>query len=122
MTKDDHKLWEAVAATVTPLGEPRKEVVVSIGAVQRAAPLPLPVSRSTLDLHGLTVNDAYRATLDFIANSGRRSTLTIITGKSGQIRREFERWVGGLPKVHSVTPKCGGGAFTVRILKNYRSS
>jgi DNA-nicking Smr family endonuclease len=83
------------------------------------APIPLPVSPSTLDLHGLTVTDAYRASIDFVENSGRKS-MTIITGKSGQIRREFERWMEGLPRVHSCVEKHGGGAFTIRILKRCR--
>ena len=80
----------------------------------------VPSQPTTLDLHGMTLQEAHRATLDFIAGSGSHKKLTIITGKSGQIRQEFERWLEGIAKIHSVKPKCDGGAFTVRILKSFR--
>lgn len=126
---DSNALWKKVTATIKPLHavlttdevvqSPRATKSLSTGLYQ--APMPLRKSPGTLDLHGLTVDDAYRATVEFIRDSGGRSSLTIITGKSGQIKQEFPRWVEGIPKVHSITAKCDGGAYTVRVLKKFRS-
>lgn len=123
MTRDDHTLWARVAATVKPLRKAVTKAVTTASARSHKmdfAPISIPVSGASLDLHGMTVADAHIATLDFIAQSKGRAKITIITGKSGQIKREFERWVEGIPKIHSVTPKSDGGAFTLRILKRYR--
>ncbi len=136
MRKEDHKLWKKVTATVKPIEpartltareftELRAEIANQKVRPTRSAttspPKPVvPSQPTTLDLHGMTLQEAHRATLDFIAGSGSHKKLTIITGKSGQIRQEFERWLEGIAKIHSVKPKCDGGAFTVRILKSFR--
>jgi DNA-nicking Smr family endonuclease len=136
MKREDHKLWKKVAATVNPIDPARtltarqftelrseianKHVRPTLSATT-APPKPvIPRQPTTLDLHGLTLTEAHRASLDFIDASGPHRKLTIITGKSGQIKAEFERWMEGIPKVHSVKANCDGGAFTVRILKSFR--
>lgn len=138
MTKD-HQLWKRVAATINPI-EPTRALTAqeftelrarvadakttkrrSTASATTAPPKPvIPSPPTTLDLHGLTVQEAHRASLDFIATSGSHKKLTIITGKSGQIKQEFERWMEAIPKIHSVKAKCDGGAFTVRVLKSFR--
>ncbi len=75
-------------------------------------------SPKTLDLHGLTVSRAYHETIDFIDRSS--GTVTIITGKSGQIRKEFEEWMRLNKKVASCTVRKGDGAFTIKISADRR--
>ncbi len=47
-----------------------------------------------LDLHGFTLEDAYQEFTDFIyeAYQGSIPKVEVITGKSGQIRKEFPHW------------------------------
>jgi len=67
---------------------------------------------SYLDLHGLSVQAAYKKTLEFIdrANQNGLKKVTIITGKSGAIRKEFPEW---LSRYH--VTDINGGSFSVKI-------
>lgn len=87
---EDEKIWKAVTDTVIPLGSPGAKRKRS-----RAIPVRDP---DTLDLHGLTVQQAYEVTREFVGETRYRKVL-IITGRSGQIRAEFERWLDTLPRV-----------------------
>jgi DNA-nicking Smr family endonuclease len=108
MDEESKSLWEKVCATVNRLGQPRSPRV-------RVSPEPKPAS--TLDLHGFTVQDAFYATKQFINRPNAPLVLTIITGKSGTICREFPEWCWRLDRVRSVTQMNGGGAFEVRLKK-----
>ena len=105
MTEDDKKIWKAVTDTVTPLGHPgcRKRP-------KACAPTQQP---SKLDLHGMTVQGAYDASVMFLENATSK-TVEIVTGRSGQIRQEFERWLENHPKVKSITT-VNDGAFRIRL-------
>ena len=48
-----------------------------------------------IDLHGLTVQDAFtycKQELDWYRDIGHKAVV-VITGKSGQIRKEFPNWL-----------------------------
>ena len=69
-----------------------------------------------IDLHGLTVNDAHKTTGRFLDDSRARGLrdVTIITGRSGAIRDEFERWMEN-SGVRRVEPLRNGGSYRVRL-------
>jgi hypothetical protein len=72
-----------------------------------------------LDLHGHTVQEAHRQTLDHIATARRLKwrRITIITGLSGSIRREFLEWIK-IQGVNRVVEKSGGGAYEIWLAKD----
>lgn len=97
-------LWAKVCETVTRLGGPRTRTRTFAAAV--------PVS--TIDLHEMTVQEAYLLTIDFLRTTSLRE-VTIITGKSGVIRREFLDWLTQARNVRSYSELSGGGAFLVKL-------
>lgn len=101
-------LWAKVCATVTKLGEPRDRQ--QLAYVVQALP-----ESDFLDLHGMTVQEAYRAVLAFVERSNAPRLLTIVTGLSGVICREFPHWLANHPRISSFSEANGGGAFTVRL-------
>lgn len=61
---------------------------------------------SSIDLHGMTLNQAHRAVMDFLEHHacvGSRSVL-IITGKRGRISRELPHWCVQVSAVSSCRP------------------
>lgn len=104
--KNGETWWDAVKATVTPLGGPKTRV--------RARPMAQ--ARHSLDLHGMTVHDAYMAVMEFFASTQHRK-VQIITGKSGQIRQEFVRWIENDRRVSRIIPKSGGGSYEIHFAR-----
>lgn len=86
MTEEDKKLWKAVTDTVVPLG--------SSGGKRRPTRASVVQEPRVLDLHGMSVQRAFEEARDFIARTPHKK-VTVITGRSGQIRAEFERWLEG---------------------------
>jgi DNA-nicking Smr family endonuclease len=75
----------------------------------------------THDLHGLTVDDAYRHVRQLVSESYEYGIgeLRIITGKSGRIAREFASWMNTRhfqQYVRGVSLEHGGGSFIVYLL------
>lgn len=112
MKHDDLSLWAAYTKDVRPL--PRK-------AVETSPPPPrpslLPRAEGYLDLHGLTVHQAWETVRDYVlgaALDGHKRTV-VVTGFSGAIRREFPRWIENLPRIREATPMRGDGAFLLRL-------
>lgn len=101
-------LWAKVCETVTRLGDPRPSMQFGQMVMERA-------ESDFLDLHGMTVNEAHRAVTDFINRPNAPRALTIVTGLSGVICREFPHWLEGNLRISSVTETNGGGAYTVRM-------
>lgn len=101
-------LWARVCATVTKLGEPRdhQQLAYACGPIQES---------DFLDLHGMTVQEAYRSVIAFIDRPDAPRNLTIVTGLSGVICREFPLWLESHPRVASLKETNGGGAFTVKL-------
>ena len=118
LTPEDKKLWEEVMAGVTriiPRSARHETKKMSIRVRDVSVP-------HELDLHGLTVQEAYAETLKFLraAHHARYKHVTIVTGLSGQIKSEFETWVSPLPYVREVTQLNGGGAYKVKFFKPKR--
>lgn len=109
LNQDELDLWSKVAATVRKLG-----ALTPFTAPLK--PMPEKLFPSKLDLHNLTLHDAYHEVVEFIhsARLAGHKKVQIITGKSGEIRREFPFWIEQLP-VRSCVMVSGGGAFDLAI-------
>jgi len=117
MRPEDEELWKQVTEGLIPL-----VFTPTAAAIRPPARLPVryrPFSR-TIDLHGLTLNDAHTQTKRVVYEAKvfyGLKYVTIITGLSGQIRHEFPFWVEALPEVRRVEALSGGGAFKVFLKK-----
>ena len=101
---DGDRWWKAVKATVTPLAQAGK---------QRSRNRYTKVAPGILDLHGMTVQQAYDATLEFIEHSN--GPVIVITGKSGQIYQEFSFWLENQNRVKRSAENKGGGSFQITL-------
>lgn len=112
MKDRDRDLWARAITDVIPLScnRQRKELPKRKRFI-RDDPEP-----RRIDLHGLTVHDAHRETRRFLDDSRARGIrdVTIITGRSGGIRDEFERWMDAAG-VRRVEPLRNGGSYRVRL-------
>jgi DNA-nicking Smr family endonuclease len=119
ISNDDLKLWHAVIATVTPLDNPSSDVTSSQPCNVRSYPEQGTIS-TTYDLHGLTIESAYRFMLDLVMllNEYEIKQVRIITGKSGAIRSEFPQWMNTpvfLMKVSRYSLEGTGGSFMISL-------
>lgn len=114
MLPRDMHLWDIVKERCSPIGQ--KTASRSAGGFRMLGPA------DRLDLHGYTVQAAYEATEAFIerARYSRLRRVTVITGRSGQIRREFPHWMMKNEYVSSIEQINGGGGFFI-ILKMVRA-
>ena len=101
---DGNSLWERVCQTVNRLGGNRSPRV-------RVDQIPEP---RFLDLHNMKVEEANRVTKRFIATA-TNGTITIVTGRSGVIRREFPDWLSQIAAVKSYRITNDDGAFVIKI-------
>ncbi len=110
MKRQDVEDWAKVTETVTPLGE-------AIDPTKAPLHVRLPVGRGrdTIDLHGLVLKDAHTALMVFLRDT-KRKTVTVITGRSGEIKREFPHWVSDHPKVKTIRELPNRGSFEVSLL------
>jgi hypothetical protein len=71
----------------------------------------------SIDLHGCTVQDAWYKVNSYIDEAKRLSIkeVLIITGKSGDICREFPMWMSYRIDIKECKPQNGGGAYKLRI-------
>lgn len=73
---------------------------------------------ATVDLHGMTVQDAHAAVIQHLDIWRTRAKfVSFITGQSGAIRREFAHWMQQYAAVRRIEPMNGGGAFKVYFKK-----
>ena len=117
MTPDDKKIWEAVTKSIKLLDTNPAIIIsprVSTGTRGRWY-MP-----TTLDLHGYGLDDAHQKSILFIkeAKYFKLKYVRIVTGLSGQIRREFPFWIERLPEVRRIEHMNGGGAFKVYLKRN----
>ncbi len=78
MNEDDKQLWKKFCDS---LKDDTKSVSYH--------PLPFP---HILDLHGYVIHDAFSMVSQFIEDTSYKQII-IITGKSGQINKEFPHWI-----------------------------
>ena len=116
MTPDDKKLWEAVTNSVKLVGS----VSPKIGSPRNQVGSRGSYMRPTLDLHGYGLNDALRESAAFIKEAKRVKLkyVRIVTGRSGQIRREFPFWLENISEIRRYEVMNGGGAFKIFLKKN----
>src|ERR1017187_916443 len=106
---DDLAVWDAFTKSITPLGEP---------APSEHIPPPLHITQQTtqLDLHGLSLTDAHRYTMDFVDGASGKYVM-VITGLSGQIKKEFKHWFVNHKIVRTIEELNGGGAYKIFFKK-----
>lgn len=111
MSSSDLELWQDFTRHVTPL---RSRSVAAPPLIHQRSPVP-PLGH-TLDLHGLTLTEAYAATSDFISRCvhSQYRYVTIITGLSGRIRHEFRHWLDG-HGIQRVEELNGGGGVRIYL-------
>lgn len=125
MNEEDKKVWEAFAKTVTPIGHTRLSFMQKV----RHFFLPSVSLSNRLDMHGLTVQQAYETFLDFLAlhvNAGTRR-IVVITGKGqkgqGLLKKEFPLWLekkeikDKISKVETPPEAKGGSGALILYLK-----
>lgn len=100
----DH-LWELICKSVTPIDNLRQS--------KRKYLRKIHVS-PVIDLHGYTIQAAWRRVRTFIEESPHQH-ITVITG-NGQIATEIETWFSQCSRVRYYTVCNGGGAFKL-VLK-----
>lgn len=75
----------------------------------------------TLDLHGMTLQDAWKSVLSFVEGHHDLGTgeIIIICGKGGQIARELPFWCERMRSVRCITPIVDSqgqhGSFRVKL-------
>ena len=103
MVIPDEGLWEEIKASVKPVKrQVKKDPPKRLRVVRGVSPNP----KTFLDLHGLTVQQAFEAYVTFITKAYRAGYMTVMiitgrgtTGKS-LIKNEFENWLEH-PKIKS---------------------
>jgi hypothetical protein len=109
LNSDDMDTWNTFVKSVIPLGEPIPSDYI---------PPPLyPIQQKTkVDLHGLSLTDAYRTTMDFVDGASGKYVM-VITGLSGQIKKEFKHWFVNHKTVRQIEEMNGGGAYRIHFKK-----
>jgi dsDNA-specific endonuclease/ATPase MutS2 len=117
LTPEEERIWNRVVETLTPIGCHGKPKVAPRQVITTKPSRPSRPSR-TIDLHGLSVMDAFLEVRSFIEDSmlDNARSVTIITGKSGLIRAEFIQWLENLP-VSKYELLNNGGAFKIFLKK-----
>lgn len=72
-----------------------------------------------LDLHGKTVHDSYTMVIEFINEALYMNidNVTIITGRSGQIKREFNHWMERFGNRIKSIKLVNEGSYLIKIKK-----
>jgi DNA-nicking Smr family endonuclease len=120
LSDSEKSLWERVTATVRRFGRDQSAMVPTKGSKLACSPRQQDFN-PVLDLHGMTLVDAHRVSLEHVyqaKQAGGYRYVTIITGLSGQICEEFPRWFENHSLVRSVKALRGGGAWEVWLVKN----
>lgn len=108
LNPDDLSAWDTFVKDVTRLGEPVNDHI--------PPPLYVIEENPMLDLHGLTLVDAHRYTMDYV-NGASGKYVMIITGLSGQIKKEFVHWFDNHKTVRKIEEMNGGGAYKIFFKK-----
>ena len=119
----DEELWEEVKKTVKPVKRKAKRDLPKRLRVVCGTPRPL---KTILDLHGLTVQEAFETSQRFItrARHAGLKEITIITGRGttgkALIKNEFSGWLENpklKPHIRTHTWQNRGGAVKISLKK-----
>lgn len=121
----DLSLWENIKRTLRPLKKNRATAPVPFPKRLKVHAAPARELMSVLDLHGLTVEEAYHTVCHFITLHVRENTkyITLITGKGtkdkeGRIHQEITGWLETpffKEKINQVRWLNGGGALEIML-------
>ena len=112
----DQKLWYKFTQDVQPLKKPSVVPVSMTNYISH--PKPHNHVNHTLDLHGMTLAQAYQSVTDHVQQaSGSYAYVTIVTGKSGVMQSELPDWVCRMQGIRSCESMNGGGAFRILFKK-----
>jgi hypothetical protein len=113
LTKSDTSIWARIARTIRPLGVKGPMPTAPIISAADIKPSIRPW-HPVLDLHGMTLHDAHRAFREHVKTARRLQwkKITVITGRSGDIFREFTHWLADQP-VRSYQLQSNGGSYTI---------
>jgi len=127
-SENDISLWESIKSTLQPLsrdGAQEPHPLPKRLRVHAVSPRTLNMS---LDLHGLTIEEAYQTLRRFLTVHVRENSkvITIITGKGspgkeGLIHHEIQNWLDTpffKSKINEVRWLNGGGALELRLKRN----
>lgn len=119
----DEQLWEEVKKTVKPVKRRVKRDVPKRLRVVCGVPKP---TKTILDLHGKTIQEAFESTNAFIKKARRAGLkeITIITGRGttgkALIKNEFEGWLENpkiSPHIRTHQWQSKGGAIKITLKK-----
>ena len=119
----DEDLWEEVKKTVKPVKRWAKRDLPKRLRVVRIAPK---TPKTILDLHGLTIQEAFEKSKKFIGKARRigLKEITIITGRGttgkALIKNEFEGWLDNptiSPHIRTHAWQNRGGAVKIALKK-----
>ena len=118
LSDQERELWSRITKDVAPLDRSPVSPLEPLPITRVSAPRSVPQG-PVLDLHGLTLHDAFVQSKAHIENAyGRFRYVVIITGLSGQIHDEFPSWVTGHRLVRSINSLRGGGAWEIWLKKS----
>ncbi len=120
--------WEDISRNIKPLTIKKRVYSSSIGAknIKAVNKNRLSYVRNSIDLHGLTEDEAYRVVKDFLeyhyTNGAKK--VSIITGKGNVLRNVVPKWLASPKMAHIVSAfthpdiKYGGeGVLQVNLKK-----
>lgn len=128
MTEEDLAYWSMFINSITPLKRKKGEVRVKTTPKERLKIKPRVQREASfcLDLHGLTLQEAYETVYKFLTLHYQLSSksILIITGKGlkgdGKIKKEIEFWLetkGFKEKILKYQIENDGGAIRIYLKK-----
>lgn len=116
LSDKDKQIWQEFTRSVQPLKADKHVPVSCVPAQVHITHDHMP--RHTLDLHGMTLAQAYQAVQHHVQQGVHAyAYVTIITGKSGIMQGELPDWVRNMQGIRMCEPINGGGAFRISFKK-----
>ena len=132
LSETDLSLWETIKKTIKPLSKNKAVEPMPFPKRLRVHAAPARTLMHTLDLHGLTVEEAYQMLCRFITVHMRENskTIVVITGKGtkekeGLIHKEIKNWLetpSFSEKINQVRWLNGGGALEIILKRKKKKS
>jgi DNA-nicking Smr family endonuclease len=115
LSEEEMRLWKSVTEGMT-------EITPNVVPYEapRTRPQVQDISfNAVLDLHNLTIQQAYEASNRHLEEAFYLSIRKVqhITGKSGQISQEYETWARLHPRVRKIEKQNDGGAWKIWLKK-----